>query len=47
MAALQWDSGGKTDPAVVRLERAGSGESEGRVGGGGDGGAGWTPSQAK
>lgn len=34
MAALQWDSGGKTDPAVVRLERAGSGESEGRVGGG-------------
>lgn len=36
MAALQWDSGGKTDPAVVRLERAGSGEwGEWRQGWGG------------
>lgn len=42
MAALQWDSGGKTDPAVVRLERAGSGEwGVGRVKAGFGGGWGW------
>lgn len=41
MAALQWDSAGKTDPAAVRLEGRGRGRAGGR------GVSGWTSGPSK